>query len=111
MKQQFSPLFDAKNDQPVNPGRYECELIQGIKAMIYWDGLWELQICHIKFWRGQLRYCKKCGGMMAKGKAIAQTFTGLPDFADGAVVTVSPGGKGKLMDCAKCVECGWSVSL
>jgi hypothetical protein len=66
---------------------------------------------------GNLRYClevpvcKKCGGSMHPGKAIAETFTGIPDFigSDG-VVTVSPGGQGKLIDCMKCSSCGWSVT-
>lgn len=55
--------------------------------------------------------CKKCGGAMAQSKAIGQTFTGTPDFAgDGHVCTMSPGGTGKLIDCMKCAECGWSVT-
>lgn len=28
----------------------------------------------------------------------------------GEVCTVSPGGPGKLIECMKCLECGWSVS-
>ena len=53
--------------------------------------------------------CRRCGGKMEPGKAIAQTLTGVPDFADGSVVTLSPGGPGKLIDCTKCSACGWSV--
>ncbi len=56
--------------------------------------------------------CKKCGGRMKPGKALAQTVTGIPDFArDGNVVTLSPGGPGKLIDCLKCTECGHSVGI
>lgn len=55
--------------------------------------------------------CKKCGAEMKTGKAIVQTLTGLPDFIGCSdVVTVSPGGGGKLIDCLKCCECGWSVT-
>jgi ribosomal protein S26 len=55
--------------------------------------------------------CKKCGGTMQPGKAIEQTLTGIPDFVgDKYAVTVSPGGPGELIDCIKCVECGYSVT-
>lgn len=53
--------------------------------------------------------CKKCGGKMKVGVALEQTFTGVPDFADGEVVTMSPGGSGKLVACLKCELCGWSI--
>lgn len=53
--------------------------------------------------------CRKCAGQMRDGKAIMQGLTGVPDFADGEVVTMSPGGSGKLIDCRKCSDCGWSV--
>ena len=55
--------------------------------------------------------CVKCGGEMLFGLAISQTWTGIPDFLGGEVVTMSPGGNGKLVDCMKCVNCGWSVAL
>jgi len=55
--------------------------------------------------------CKKCGGTMKPGKAIEQTWTGTPDFpGDAHCVTMSPGGTGKLIDCMKCAECGWSMT-
>lgn len=54
--------------------------------------------------------CKRCNGEMKPGKAIEQTYTGIPDFIGGDVVTMSPGGPGRLIDCLKCVECGWSVT-
>ena len=58
-----------------------------------------------------LKRCRKCGGEMKEGKAMQSTLTsGAPDFPDSDVVTVSPGGPGKLVDCWKCCECGWSVS-
>lgn len=54
--------------------------------------------------------CRKCGGAMKPGKAIAQTWTGSPDFpGDNHCVTLSPGGAGKLIDCIKCEKCGHSV--
>lgn len=54
--------------------------------------------------------CRKCGGVMGPGKAIGQTYRGTPDFPGGEVVTMSPGGPGKLMDCWKCESCGWSTT-
>jgi hypothetical protein len=55
-----------------------------------------------------IQQCKKCGADMQPGQAIAQTFTGSRDL--GEVCTVSPGGPGRLIDCSKCPECGWSVT-
>jgi hypothetical protein len=58
--------------------------------------------------------CRKCNGPMADSTAIQQTYTsGLPDFPGdeiGRGCTVSPGGPGKLIDCKKCTQCGWSVT-
>ncbi|HLP99189.1 MAG TPA: hypothetical protein VK149_12175 [Sideroxyarcus sp.] len=52
--------------------------------------------------------CKRCGGAMQAGQAIAQTFAGSHDLGD--VCTLSPGGSGKLVECMKCKQCGWSVT-
>lgn len=54
--------------------------------------------------------CRRCGGEMKPSKAIAQTYTGMPDFPGAEVVTLSPGGQGKLVDCLKCCQCGHSVT-
>lgn len=55
--------------------------------------------------------CKKCGGLMKPSTALDQTYTGTPDFAGSdECVTMSPGGSGKLIDCMKCENCGWSVT-
>ena len=56
--------------------------------------------------------CKHCNGEMKPGKAFQSTFnSGMPDFpGDKNVVTLSPGGPGKLIDCLKCVSCGWSMT-
>lgn len=60
--------------------------------------------------------CKKCGALMRHGLAIQQTYTaGEPDFPGdhndpNAIVTLSPGGPGKLITCLKCPQCGWSVT-
>jgi len=54
--------------------------------------------------------CKHCHTPMQTGIAIQQTYTGTPDFLGGEVVTMSPGGPGKLIDCLKCPQCGWSVT-
>lgn len=56
-----------------------------------------------------MTHCKKCGGEMGPGEAMQNTLRGVPDFADGQAVTMSYGGPGKLVDCLKCKECGWSV--
>ena len=52
--------------------------------------------------------CKKCGGNMRKGQALAQTWIGADDL--GGVCTMSPGGPGELVDCLKCGQCGWSTT-
>lgn len=55
--------------------------------------------------------CRKCGGDMHPGKALAQTFTaGAPDFPGSDIVTLSAGGPGKQIDIMKCSKCGWSVT-
>ena len=55
--------------------------------------------------------CSKCGGAMQPRTAIVQSYTGIPDFAgDAHPVTVSPAGPGRLVDCLKCADCGWSTS-
>ena len=48
---------------------------------------------------------------MKPGQAIQQTWTGNPDFIGGEAITMSPGGPGQLIDCEKCISCGWSVML
>lgn len=57
--------------------------------------------------------CVKCGATMVSGIAIEQTYTsGMPDWPGDepdAVVTMSPGGPGKVINCMKCPECGHSV--
>lgn len=55
-------------------------------------------------------HCARCGAKMQLGKAIEQTFTGSPDFVGAEVVTMSPGGAGKLIECRKCPKCGWSIT-
>ena len=54
--------------------------------------------------------CKHCRAPMQPGVAIEQTCTGSPEFAGSEIVTMSPGGPGKLIDCLKCPKCGWSVT-
>lgn len=63
------------------------------------------------FWRKKPETkCKRCGGEMKPGVAIEQTVTGIPDFpGDKHLVTVSPCGPGLMIECMKCVECGYSV--
>lgn len=54
--------------------------------------------------------CRRCGAPMTDGLAIEQTYTGVPDFPGGTIVTISPGGPGKLGTCKKCTHCGWSTT-
>lgn len=60
--------------------------------------------------------CRHCHTSMQPGVAIEQTYTaGEPDFPSdrddpNAIVTLSPGGPGKLVTCLKCPQCGWSVT-
>ena len=58
-----------------------------------------------------VRSCRRCGGQMRLGRALISTIRGQPDFADGEVVTQSPGGPGRLVDCLKCSACGHSVFI
>lgn len=57
--------------------------------------------------------CKKCKVTMVSGLALEQTWTtGLPDFigdTNPICQTMSMGGPGRLINCLKCPECGWSV--
>lgn len=65
----------------------------------------------LKRYAVQCPTCKKCGGKMKPGQAIEETLVGVPDFIGSkGVCTVSPGGKGKLVDCWKCSVCGFSLT-
>lgn len=56
--------------------------------------------------------CNKCDSELKPGIAIEQTYMGYPDFpGDNCIVTVSPGGPGKLIKCLKCPGCGWSITM
>ena len=58
-----------------------------------------------------IQECKKCNTPMKEGIAIQQTYTkGSPDFIGGDIVTMSPGGAGKLIPCLKCPKCGYSIT-
>lgn len=54
--------------------------------------------------------CPRCGVEMVVGMALESTVTGSPDFIGGEVVTLSPGGPGKLVACMKCIGCGYSTT-
>ena len=60
--------------------------------------------------RTDLPRCWRCGAEMTDGMALESTFTGSPDFIGGEVVTLSPGGPGKLVACMKCIGCGYSTT-
>ena len=57
--------------------------------------------------------CKYCGHRMWPGIAMGQTWSaGIPDFPGQDVcITMSPGGPGRVIDCMKCPQCGYSVSI
>ena len=58
-----------------------------------------------------IEICRRCGGLMENGYYIRQTCTGVSDFGpEGEVVTMSPGGPGRLSPCRKCGRCGHSVT-
>ena len=49
---------------------------------------------------------------MQPGIALQSTLAGIPDFAgDNHATTASPGGPGRLIDCFKCADCGYSVTI
>ena len=52
--------------------------------------------------------CKKCQTVLQPGIAMVSTLVGEEDDI-GGLVTLSPGGPGRLVDCNKCPECGFSV--
>ena len=54
--------------------------------------------------------CPRCRCNMRKGLAIEQTFTGSPEWRGAEVCTMSPGGPGRLTECLKCEQCGYSVT-
>lgn len=54
--------------------------------------------------------CSKCGGALEPGIALVDINGGVPDFEGGEVVTMSPTGRAKIVDCLKCETCGHSVS-
>ena len=65
----------------------------------------------VQRWVGPLRCSRsRCEGEMVQGLAMHQTYSGVPDFPGGAVVTMSHGGPGRLIGCWKCAACGWSVT-
>ena len=59
------------------------------------------------------RKCKRSGKdvEMVKSQAMASTTAGAEDFPNSWIVTHYSGGPGRLVDCLKCPECGWSVSV
>ena len=50
--------------------------------------------------------CKRCRSEMKPGIAIQSTLVGSPDLCE--IVTLSHGGPGRIVDCVKCPECGYS---
>jgi hypothetical protein len=57
-------------------------------------------------------HCKKCKCKMKIGIAIENTWGGVPDFIGSTeVVTMSPAGSGKVIECWKCPSCGKSITI
>lgn len=59
---------------------------------------------------GETDTCPCCGGDLAPRLALQSTSVGEPDLG-GDIATVSFGGPGRLIDCLKCLKCGWSVTV
>lgn len=62
-----------------------------------------------------VKECPKCKVELLPGKALVSTFVaGVPDFIgqdpDPRAQTFYEGGPGRLVDCLKCPECGYSIS-
>ena len=57
-----------------------------------------------------INICPKCAVILTKGQAIVQTYIGTPEWKGAEAVTMSVGGPGKLIDCMKCPQCGYSVT-
>ena len=56
--------------------------------------------------------CKHCNTpMQPDGIALIPNLSGIPDFEDGCVVTVSPDGTARQIECYKCHQCGYSVTI
>ena len=49
--------------------------------------------------------------MQPDGIALIPNFSGIPDFEGGCVVTVSPDGTARQIECFKCHQCGYSVTI
>lgn len=65
---------------------------------------------HAESERAKWTRCRKCGGEMRPGIAMESTFRGSSDFPGAEVVTMSPGGPGRVVGCIKCSACGWSIT-
>ncbi len=123
---EYTRWFSVKDDgPPVQSGLYDwkvCGVSRGIAhvlvlraACLLDNGLViigdrAIDISVDDHWRGIIRPCPRCKTPMEyrKNGALAQTATGSPDELGGDVVTMSAGGPGKLIDCAKCPKCGHS---
>ena len=55
--------------------------------------------------------CKKCKVTMKIGVALQGTPSGVPDFPNGPVCTVSMGPPYRMVSCFKCPKCGHSISI
>ena len=117
----FNAIVEATKMRPATR-LYSQKELAGIAAMraivgdmpcIVYESLsiYDVIEAGIKEVQKQMREnCRKCDGKMLPGKALRETLAGMADFHGGEVVTVSPGGPGKLVDCLKCTQCGWSVT-
>ena len=47
---------------------------------------------------------------MKEGFAVANNVRGIPDFTNGAIITMSYGTDSRLITVSKCTRCGWSVT-
>jgi len=83
------------------------EIVNAFPVEVNGYDMWQIARAALKM------TCKKCNGEMRLGQALEQTLiSGSPDFpGDKVGITMSAGGPGKLVDCMKCSDCGWSIAL
>lgn len=109
----FMRLVEWLREDPIRPAStaFTAGIERQIAYALEMDVLPEVKRLRIQLQNAMVGKCKRCGGPMEPSKAIAQTYTGMPDFpGDKHCVTLSPGGPGVLVDCRKCSACGWSVT-
>jgi hypothetical protein len=99
LKELMPKMMDLQAENSVLKHDLQC----GNEALAWWRQ-------QAKWLRSAMNKCPECDVTMVAGQAIQQTWTaGAPDFpGDDRGITMSPGGPGKMIDCLKCPECGYT---